>query len=179
VLIVTPVIFFWVQERRLGLERDVVPRREGATMNRRGVLIATGILAIAGIAIALLWRSSALPGDQGAAGDGRVVQTVGSDGVDVVLLSSTGTLRQGRNAFTIEFRRPGTTTLVDAGTVRASATMPMPGMAMSGGLQVNPTRTAGRYEATAEFGMAGTWQMTIEWDGPVGAGSVSFQGGVQ
>ena len=38
---------------------------------------------------------------------------------------------------------------------------------------------AGRYGATAEFGMAGAWQMGIEWDGPAGRGSVNFRGGVQ
>jgi hypothetical protein len=88
-------------------------------------------------------------------------------------------LRQGRNSFTFEFRRPGTTTLVDVGTVRASANMPMPGMVMSSGLQVTPTGVPGRYAATAEFGMAGAWPMAIEWNGPAGHGSVNFQGGVQ
>jgi hypothetical protein len=44
---------------------------------------------------------------------------------------------------------------------------------------VTPTGTAGRYAASAEFGMAGAWQMSIEWDGPAGTGSVSFEGSVQ
>jgi len=69
--------------------------------------------------------------------------------------------------------------LADVGTVRASANMPMPGMVMSGGLQVTPTGVPGRYAATAEFGMAGAWQMAIEWNGPAGQGSMNFQGGVQ
>jgi hypothetical protein len=93
-------------------------------------------------------------------------------------LSPTGTLRQGRNTFTIEFRSAGGS-LVDVGTVRASANMPMPGMVMSSGLEVSRTSVPGRYQATAEFGMAGAWQMTVEWDGPVGHGSVNFQGPVQ
>ena len=50
---------------------------------------------------------------------------------------------------------------------------------MSSGLQLQPTGVAGRFAATAEFGMAGAWQMAIEWEGPVGRGSVSFEGGVQ
>lgn len=141
--------------------------------------MAAGVFAIVGIATALVWRTAAPPGDAGTAESSGVIQTVQSGDLDVVLLSPTGTLRQGRNAFTIEFRRAGTTTLVDAGTVRASANMPMPGMVMSGGLQVAPTSVPGRYSATAEFGMAGAWQMAIEWDGPNGAGSVNFQGGVQ
>ena len=41
------------------------------------------------------------------------------------------------------------------------------------------TVRTGRYEATAEFGMAGAWQMALEWDGPAGRGSVTFEGAVQ
>ena len=78
---------------------------------------------------------------------------------------------------TVSATPPGTGT--PAGSVRASANMPMPGMVMSGGLQVTPTGVPGRYAATAEFGMAGAWQMAIEWNGPAGQGSVNFQGGVQ
>jgi hypothetical protein len=107
------------------------------------------------------------------------VQTVRAGDLDIVLMSPTGTLRQGRSDFALEFRRAGTSTLVGVGMVRASANMSMPGMVMSGGLQVTPTSVPGRYAATAEFGMAGAWQMAIEWDGPAGQGSVNFQGGVQ
>jgi hypothetical protein len=57
--------------------------------------------------------------------------------------------------------------------------MAMPGMVMSSGLRIQPTTTVGRYEATAEFGMAGAWHMTIDWDGPAGKGSVNFEGAVQ
>jgi hypothetical protein len=57
--------------------------------------------------------------------------------------------------------------------------MTMPGMVMSGGLRVAATPVKGRYTATAEFGMAGAWQMLVEWDGPAGRGSASFEGAVQ
>src|SRR4029079_17811094 len=110
---------------------------------------------------------------------GTVVQTVRAGDLDIALLSPTGTLRTGRNSFTFEFRRSGTARLVDAGSVRASANMSMPGMVMSGGLEVMPTGVPGRYAATAEFGMAGTWQMSVEWNGSAGQGSANFQGGVQ
>ena len=126
-----------------------------------------------------VWRTRPGGSEPSAQRAGTVVQTVRADGLDIALLSPTGTLRQGRNSFTFEFRRRGTTTLVDVGSVRASANMAMPGMVMSGGLQVTPTGVPGRYAATAEFGMAGAWQMAIEWSGPAGQGSVNFQGGVQ
>jgi hypothetical protein len=55
----------------------------------------------------------------------------------------------------------------------------MPGMVMSSGLKVQRTDLIGRYQATAEFGMAGAWHMAVEWDGPAGKGSVNFEGAVQ
>jgi copper/silver efflux system protein len=178
VLIVTPVIFFWIRERRLGLQHEPLPIVERRT-SRRGVLIGAAVIAGIVVATLVVWRIAAPDiedAEQRAAG---IVQTVRSGDLDIVLLSPSGSLRQGRNSFTIEFRRAGTETLVDVGDVRASANMLMPGMVMSGGLQVIPTGVAGRYAATAEFGMAGAWQISIQWDGPAGRGSVNFEGGVQ
>jgi Cu(I)/Ag(I) efflux system membrane protein CusA/SilA len=177
VLIVTPVIFFWIQERRLGLRHEPMPQDEPASGRRR--LIGAGVLVVVTLAAVLVWRASGPAGDQAGDGASRVIQTVRAGELDVVLLSPAGTLRQGRNAFTIEFHRTGTNRLVDVGTVRASANMPMPGMVMSGGLHIAPAGVPGRYSATAEFGMAGAWQMAVEWDGPAGKGSVKFEGGVQ
>ncbi|HUR34523.1 MAG TPA: CusA/CzcA family heavy metal efflux RND transporter [Vicinamibacterales bacterium] len=180
VLIVTPVIFFWIRERRLGLQPDALPRAARWRVSRRGLVLTAGVVAIVALASVAVWRGRAPgPGRAPVRSAGVVVQTVPAGGLDIVLLSPTGTLRQGRNDFTIEFRRTGTTTLADVGTVRASANMPMPGMVMSGGLQVSPADVPGRYAATAEFGMAGAWQMTVEWNGPAGQGSASFRGGVQ
>jgi copper/silver efflux system protein len=179
VLIVTPVIFFWIRERQLGLQQDALPDQERIAVGRRGLLVGAGVLALAAVGALWAWRTSARPGDKADDSGAGVIQTVRAGDLEVVLLSPTGTLRQGRNAFTIELRRAGTNTLVDAGSVRASANMTMPGMAMSSGLRVAPAGVPGRYSATAEFGMAGTWQMAIEWDGPAGKGSVNFEGVVQ
>jgi hypothetical protein len=107
-----------------------------------------------------------------------VVQTVRSGQMELVLLSPTGTLNSGRNTFTIAFRSPAGEPL-DVGAVRATANMPMPGMVMPGHVQVTSAGTPGRYTATAEFGMAGAWHMSVEWNGPAGKGSVSFEGAVQ
>ena len=179
VLIVTPVLFFWIQERRLRLQHESLPETEAVPMHRRRVLIATGALVLLVLLMTLAWR--VVTRDQGVTPQaaGSVVQIVRAGDLDVVVLSESGALRTGRNTFTIEFRRAGTETLVDAGRVHASANMTMPGMAMSGNLQVMPSGVPGRYRATAEFGMAGAWPMAIEWDGPAGKGSVNFQGGVQ
>ena len=53
------------------------------------------------------------------------LQRVHANGVDVVLLSSDGTLSHGKDTLTVEFRRGDD--LVDVGAVKAGATMPMAG----------------------------------------------------
>lgn len=112
-------------------------------------------------------------------GDDRLkeVQRVTSGDLEIVLLSEDGTLNQGKDAFVIEFRKAGS--LVDAGTVTTGANMPMPGMTMPGIVQVERSDTPGRYRAVADFGMAGAWQMKIEWSGPAGQGTANFAGIVQ
>jgi hypothetical protein len=180
VLIVTPVIFFWIRQRRLGLQHQPLPTTEIRGFPRRRVLVVSVVITtVVGAAFAT-WQLTRAPGSDGGAtsAGGVVVQSVRSGDLEIVLLSPTGTLRSGRNTFTIEFRS-ASGGLRDVGPVRAAANMTMPGMAMSGNLQVSPTGAAGRYTATAEFGMAGTWQMSIEWNGPAGHGSANFQGTVQ
>ena len=115
----------------------------------------------------------------GAADSGlKEVQRIKSGDLDIVLLSEDGTLNQGKDAFVIEFRKADGT-LVDAGTVTTSANMPMPGMTMPGSVQVERADVPGRYRANGDFGMAGAWQMKVDWNGPAGQGSVSFDGNVQ
>ena len=180
VLIVTPVIFFWIRERQLGLQHQPLPVVADRAFRGRRVLIAAVILiALVGGSFAA-WRLTrdAPPVAGSTAARSGIVQTVRSGDMEIVLLTPTGALRTGHNNFTIEFRSSAGD-LLDAGTVRAAANMTMPGMAMSGNVQVNTTGVRGRYGATAEFGMAGTWPISIEWNGPPGRGSVNFEVGVQ
>ncbi len=176
VLVVTPVLFYWLHERRLGLHRQPIEPVRGRAMTRRQMVGVLGALAAIVTAAALLqtWRAHQ-PG-QGAGGS--EIQRVGSGAMTIVLLSPQGALHQGRNAYTIEFRR-GDGTLVDAGDVQAGAGMAMPGMMMSGNVVVGRTGVPGRYQATAEFGMAGAWKMTIQWNGAEGSSSVNFEGTVR
>jgi hypothetical protein len=111
-------------------------------------------------------------------GGSKEVQRVRSGDLNVVLLSQDGALNRGKEAFVIEFRKLDDS-LVDVGTVTTSANMPMPGMTMPGSVQVERSDVPGRYVANADFGMAGGWQMKIEWNGPAGQGAVSFDGNVQ
>ena len=180
VLIVTPVIFFSIRERQLGLQHETLPVAVPAPHGRRRILITTALLTAVMAALFVGWRLSRQGAtDAGAAiqGGGRVV-TARSGDMDIVVLSPTGTLRTGRNTFTIEFRS-SSGALVDVGTIRVSATMTMPGMVMPGNVQAQPSGVPGRFNATAEFGMAGTWPINVEWNGPAGSGSANFHGSVQ
>ena len=180
VLIVTPVIFFWIRQRQLGL-RDETPIQVAAGARDRRLFLAGAVIFV--LISFVGWFAWSRFSDRAASVSSQVagttVRSVRSGNLDIVLRSPTGALRQGRNTFTIEIRSADGGGLVDAGSVRASANMPMPGMVMSSGMQVKPTATPGRYEGTADFGMAGTWQIAIEWDGAAGRGSVTFEGAVQ
>ena len=176
VLIVTPVLFYWLQERRPGLQQEPLELEAGPVLTKRRVLagIAAIAMIVAAVALVEMWRARRAVESQA----GAAVQQIRSGDLTIVLLSPTGTLHQGRNTFTIEFRGANGS-LLDVGSVRTSANMAMPGMVMSGGVEVSRTRVPGRYRATAEFGMAGAWQMAIEWNGPAGRGSVNFEGTVR
>jgi Cu(I)/Ag(I) efflux system membrane protein CusA/SilA len=177
VLIVTPVIFFSLREWQLGLRHE--PRSGAAAPpSRRRAALAAGAVVLVLAAGVLAWNlgvsRQAAPDD-----DQAIVTTVRSGDLEIVLRADDGVLRQGRSQFRIEFRQAGSATLVDAGAVTGSATMTMPGMVMPGNLVVQPAGVKGRYTATAEFGMAGGWQMRLDWNGPAGRGSVTFEGNVQ
>jgi hypothetical protein len=99
--------------------------------------------------------------------------------LDVVLLSPSAALSQGQSFAILEFRRADAT-LVDVGSVRVSATMPMAGApTMIGGSEVKPTPAPGRYEIVTDFSMAGTWRLAVEWDGPAGKGATILIGTVR
>jgi hypothetical protein len=101
------------------------------------------------------------------------LQRLKSGGLEVALLSPRDALQHGSDMFTIEFRSADGNR-IDVGNVRSSASMPMPGMPMFGSIDVHRTSVLGQYTADAKFEMAGTWQMTIEWDGPAGHGALKF-----
>ena len=98
---------------------------------------------------------------------------VKSGDLDVVLLSSDGSITHGADVFTIEFRRGES--LVDVGNVKAAATMPMAGMPpMMGSVFLERGEAPGRYRADTDLSMSGGWNLKIEWDGPAGKGNASF-----
>ena len=132
-----------------------------------------------GVLTALLAMAVVACGRGNDSGTLTEVQRVRSGMVDVILLSPRHAIRHGKDTFVIEFRSAPEGTLADVGTVKGNATMPMAGMPMLGRIDVIRTNVAGRYEANSDLSMAGTWRMAIEWNGPMGQGSVTFSGTVQ
>jgi Cu(I)/Ag(I) efflux system membrane protein CusA/SilA len=184
VLIVTPVIFFWLRQRQLGLRKSVEHTAADHGTNGRSRSpwrFVAGAVAMAVVAGAgwTVWQDVVPRGARESAPAADMVRTIRSAQFDVVLRAPGATLRRGRNTLTIEFRSADSGALVDAGTVRMSGSMSMPGMLMSSDIEVRPSGTPGRYTGSASFGMAGAWRMSIEWDGPAGRGSTSFEGKVQ
>ena len=134
------------------------------------------VIAIA----AILAATFAVEACNGPAGDSDLieVQRVRSGSIDVVLLSNDGTLSHDKDTLTIEFRRGDD--LVDVGTVKAAATMPMAGLPeMRGSVFLEPGDVPGRYAAETDLSMSGGWKLEIEWDGPAGRGSARFDATVE
>jgi Cu(I)/Ag(I) efflux system membrane protein CusA/SilA len=175
VLVVTPVFFYWIQEYRLRPERsEVVPSVRVPRWAPAAIVL---LIAVAAGAWWMRDRMSAAPQDE--ATSGAVLQTVRSGDLAITLSNPAGELRQGANDFRIEFRSARTNARVNVGDVRLNAAMMMPGMAMTGTTTVTPGERPGVYQAKGEFAMSGSWDMTLEWDGPAGRGSAAFKGSVQ
>jgi hypothetical protein len=130
--------------------------------------------SLIGSILAALLLTACGRGDQAASL--KELQRAHSGSVDVVMLSDSDTLHQGKGTVVVEFR-DGAGKLVDVGMVMVNAMMTMPGMApMFGDNSVKQTDTKGRYEVATDLGMAGTWRFTVTWDGAAGRGSVSMPG---
>ena len=138
--------------------------------------VASALVLVALVAAGWwIWGRQASP-----AGEiGTVIETVRSGDTVITLSGPDGGLRAGSNRFRIAFRSAATGEPIDAGVVQLGASMQMPGMVMNSPITIEPAGQPGAYDATGDFGMSGSWQMTIEWNGPAGRGSAAFEGNVQ
>lgn len=124
-------------------------------------------------AISLLTAVITACGGAPRASDQIELQRVQSGNLEVVLLSNDGSITHGKDVFSIEFRRGDS--LVDVGTVKVAATMPMAGLPpMQGSVFLEPGDAPGRYMAETDLSMSGGWQIKLEWNGPAGQGTASF-----
>ena len=191
VLIVTPVLFYWIHARRLlrsglavapvagpGIPADVgrVPLSEGSGGPGTRALIASLVIVALAAAGFWMWTRQAQTADQST---GTVLETIRSGDLVVTVSNPEGQLRTGSNRFRVQFRSAASNEPIDVGTVQIAGSMAMPGMVMSSPITITPTGQTGAYDATGDFGMAGSWRMTIEWNGPAGQGSAAFEGNVQ
>ena len=99
--------------------------------------------------------------------------------VAIVILNSTGELKQGQNEFVVQFRdQKGQP--IDVGNVTLGSSMSMPSMApMSGDSEITPTGMTGTYSVKSNFAMSGAWHFTVSWNGPRGQGSTAFNSNVR
>jgi hypothetical protein len=174
VLVVTPVLFYWINEYRL---RPVATPVTAPPFVPRWVPAA--IVLVIAIGAGGWWvraKTAAAPQPDAT---GAVLQTVRAGDLAITLSNPAGGLRQGANNFRIEFRSARTNDPVDVGDVRLNAAMTMPGMTMAGTTMVTQGERLGVYEAKGDFAMSGSWDMTLEWNGPAGRGSAAFKGSVQ
>jgi len=81
----------------------------------------------------------------------KEIQRVHSGALDLVVLSPTGALRQGKDSFVLEFRDSGGQ-LADVGAVIVNATMPMAGMAPMLTHSTTPSARATSMTASARRG---------------------------
>jgi copper/silver efflux system protein len=165
VLVVTPVIFYWLRERELRREeRQLEPEpTEEDPMKRSITAVAIGVMMLAGGTLG-----------PAAAAELKTIQSQKTKDAVVTLKSGSGQWKPGRNDFTIEITTPDGKPL-DAGKVSLSTSMSMPGMApMIAGATLTPDKTPGRYIGSISFPDAGARQVTLSWDGPAGKGSARF-----
>jgi len=113
----------------------------------------------------------------GPGGDASLseLQRVRSGDLNIVLLSEGEAIGQKGDTFVVEFRSAADGALVDVGRAKASATMPMPGVGpMFGDVTLQPADEPGRFRATGDFSMAGSWRLSVDWDGPAGSGTATL-----
>ena len=85
-------------------------------------------------------------------------------GYVITLSSDSGSLKQGANNLTLEFRKGDQ--LADPGNVEVKPMMEMKGMGpMLANTKATPSGTLGRYNVTTDMSMAGPWKFMITFSG--------------
>lgn len=97
-------------------------------------------------------------------GELKTVTTQSSDNYNIVILSKTGSIKQGKGKFFLEFHKATDDQLVSVGEVNVRAEMPMPGMPMVNDAEVEVAGKPGRYEVKYDMSMSGTWTVNIKFE---------------
>jgi Cu(I)/Ag(I) efflux system membrane protein CusA/SilA len=175
VLVVTPVIFYWLRARELPPESRTTS--EVVFPDRRRLFLTAGAVVVVAAAAGLWWTRGEPPAPES---NRTVIQTTVVGDTEIRLLADDGQtgLQPGSNRFWLEFRSPGSGAPVAVSDVRVSASMNMPGMAMSSSVSIEPAGV-GLYRGLADLSMAGTWRWSVEWRGSRGPQSATFDGDVR
>jgi hypothetical protein len=131
------------------------------------------------ISIMLMLVLAGCSGSKVDTGNLKPVDTRSVGKLTIVLLNSTGELKQGKNEFVVQFKDEKGQ-LVDVGDVQLGSSMTMPSMApMSGDSEITPTGQTGTYRVKSNFAMSGAWHFTISWNGRYGQGNTAFNSNVR
>ncbi len=170
VLIVTPVIFYWIRTRALPEERVSDGRHPRRSALRLAVV--AGLPVVVGLAW-WLWPVTPV-----SVPTGSIVQqaVVGSVTVRLRMPDDSDGLHVGRNRFTLEFVGSGGEP-VAVRDVRVSVSMAMPGMVMTAPVAIDGRGSV--WSAASEFSMAGAWRFAVDWVGPDGPATTAFDGEVR
>jgi Cu(I)/Ag(I) efflux system membrane protein CusA/SilA len=172
VLIVTPLVFFWLHARTL-------PRPQADPVRRRpATLLVLAALVVIAVASALVMLGRRAPGP--AIGETwPIVHTEVSGEVKVSIRSEAGGFQLAATSYAVEFTNTTTGRPIDASAVSLGGTMAMPGMVMTSPGEVKPAGGPGRFIVRMSFDMSGTWQIKIAWRDAQGHQTVTFDGDVQ
>lgn len=94
----------------------------------------------------------------------KTITTQSNGDYNIVVLSKTGSIKQGKGKFFLEFRKASDNQLASVGIVNVRAEMPMPGMPMVNDAKVEPQGKPGQYEVEYDLAMAGTWTVHIKFE---------------
>ena len=130
-------------------------------------------LVISLLALAILVGAC---GAKGPGGTGKAIKSVpAQNNLTVSLATADGVLKHGNTEFTITFA-DASGKPVDVGAVALTFHMPQMGtMAeMNDAATFTTTDTPGVYRGKASVGMAGEWQVRINYEGAMGRGQAAF-----
>ena len=136
-------------------------------MNRKLAVVC--ILALAAAAIAV-----ACDGGKTAA-SGKAIKSANSNGLTISLASDTGEIKSGDNDLYLIFADESGKT-VDVGAASLKFHMPTMGLMaeMNEAATLTTTDTPGRYRARVHMDMVGTWEATVNYQGPKGTGQATM-----
>jgi hypothetical protein len=139
-------------------------------MKKTILFITLGTLAV------FLAACGSETGSGGGAAAGKTIATgPAGNNLTATLSSESGTLKKGRQDFTLTFTDAGGKP-VDVGSVGLNYRMAAMGsMAeMNNGSTFKTTSTPGVYSGSVDIEMVGEWQAQITYEGPAGKGAFSL-----